>query len=578
MGGIVQSAPWRGVGCRCGRRSLVTRRALGVVALTPSILVTSHLAAYTVVPHARPLPPTLPAVNTIDPPSDRELRFGHGLAASGNYLAATTPTDGDDALEAGIARVYRLRPRGHGGEHAEEIGTFRARNAGDHFGAAVDITQFNHPYEPRPDSGSESASKRLVCLALGIDRAHVEPQTRDARGSSMVEFAGAVEVHCAKFPEESTQPSLPTWTHRATLVSPDPQAGAEFGASLALTDDWGSMWVSCTDEAGVDGSERFDTNPALAAGPFHPKRSSHNAALTAPLALLVGSPRHDCSSVRDLVAEAQPDMQFDAGRVDVFELVPSKTTHDAWTWQHREALVAPTPTMSAWFGRSVAIGHLWIAVGAPGERDDRSTPTTVDDVAGAGAVHLFARTPRGATYVATLRAPQAEHSAWFGWSLALDNTSLAIGCPRARRNGQAVGCVYRFDLNDLTFGPERFDAPEPQEGAAFGLSLDLRNNTLLVGAPGMDVVTAAPNQLHAEFEDLGACWIFERDRRARLLPSTHRPSILFGHACALLMLGSDDELTSLRTYAACGHQYVEEESLAPSPGIDLFVPHGNPPS
>lgn len=532
------------------------------------------------VAHASPtfavsLPPTLPAARTIDPPSDRDRRFGETLSASGLFLATTAPTDGDNALEAGNARVYQLHPRGDLVEVPQEIGVFRARSAGDHFGAAVALAHHATEAEPR------------LRLAIGVDRANFDQPRPPSSLRNICEFAGAVEVHFAPLPLENSARSASGWFHEATLVSPEPQSAAEFGAAVALSDDWSSRFPQDLEDASAFDSAVPTTNPTLASGPFRSERSTYRATSVASPALVVGSPRYDINMPQDSAANLQPEPQFDAGCVDLFEYAPTVTALGDPSWQHRVTLLAPNPMMSAWFGRAVAIGHLWIAVGAPGERDDRGTSTTADDIAGAGAVHLYLRThaegKAHANYVATLRAPSPSQSAWFGWSLALDDASLVVGCPRASRHGNAVGCVYRFDLNDFTVGPERIDAPEPQEGAAFGLSLDMYGDALLVGAPGMDVshamqsMRASPSGFPAIVEDVGACWLFHDGQCARLIPSTQRQSILFGNSCALLPVRNEEGDTGARVFAACGHQYVEEESIAPSPGVGIFAPPRSSP-
>lgn len=378
-------------------------------------------------------------------------------------------------------------------------------------------------------------------LAVGADRASTDGST----GGSSTTMCGAVEVF-----ERISGPSA-RWVHASRLSPRDADPGASFGAAIAF-DRLGSALLA------------------------------------------VGAPRTDIVGA------------FDAGRVHIFraaglpEATKGRVQSDNATapaWNSVAIIDPPTPTLSGWFGASIAVEGDLLAVGSPG--DDVMTAGRSEFVHGAGSVYLYRRVDGDSTrerysLERVLRAPTPEQSAWFGLSIDLDNGTLAVSSPRAREltnEGRATGCVYLFDLATPAAAPRRIDVPRETSTTGFGQSLSLRDGVLVIGAPSTDI--APTREEPTVVEDAGAAWIYsvqERAFTARLRVPEPLPSSLFGGSSAICVLPpgvphprslgtapaaaiapSQPRATAPTLVVAVGHLYAEEESIAPSPGAALYL-------
>lgn len=360
-------------------------------------------------------------------------------------------------------------------------------------------------------------------IAVGADRATV--------GAVAIGFAaGSVELF------ECESAAAGAWRLAARLSAREPEPAASFGSALAFD---------------RDGSAR----------------------------LVVGAPRHDAVGA------------FDAGRVHVFRReAVSPTSLHAGRWAEVATITPPSPGTSAWFGSAVAMEGDLLAVGSPGlsvAARGASEPTQ-----GAGGVYVFRRVgTSGANdaeryrFERLLVAPVPEHAAWFGLSIDLDGGVLSVGAPRARAAtggviGEAspIGCVYLYELNQPGAPPKRIDPPAGVATYGFGQAIALRAGNLVVGAPSTDAAGAADPT--TQIEDAGAAWIYSLPHgayTATLIPPRSLPSSLFGASCALSIVRRSNPQGALGL-AIVGHRYVEEESVAQSPGAAIYrVPRAAPP-
>lgn len=129
------------------------------------------------------------------------------------------------------------------------------------------------------------------------------------------------------------------------------------------------------------------------------------------------------------------------------------------------------------FGTAVAIDANTLAVGAPGDNDNR------------GSVFVFVRD--GGTWV-----QQWELYAWdglagdgFGMAVAVQGDRIAIGAPFDGGAGvgspYARGAVYTFTRSNGLWSPEsKLVSATAQNGDLFGRSVVLSATRLVVGAPG----------------------------------------------------------------------------------------------
>ncbi len=151
-----------------------------------------------------------------------------------------------------------------------------------------------------------------------------------------------------------------------------------------------------------------------------------------------------------------------------------------WTQQARLTVAGGSATDNA-FGRSVAVSGDTILVADPDE--------TVDTVEAAGAVHVFQRTGTAWAPQARLTgtAEAAASYARFGWSVALDGDTAAVGVQRSSLAAANAGEVEIFDRSGAAWSlTDRLAAPDAAAEDYFGWSVALRGGTLVTGAPGVN--------------------------------------------------------------------------------------------
>ncbi|MDX9740195.1 MAG: cadherin-like beta sandwich domain-containing protein [Gammaproteobacteria bacterium] len=183
------------------------------------------------------------------------------------------------------------------------------------------------------------------------------------------------------------------------------------------------------------------------------------------------------------------------------------------------------------FGRTLALSGNTLAVGAPFDRHGGSgiDPAPAEGPApDSGAVHLFRLRDGVWEREAYIKAVKVENGALFGYSVALQGDTLAVGAylEDAPAGGPAdSGAVHVFQRVEGNWTPSaHLLASPPQKGAGFGYSMAVSGATLAAGA-------------HLEAGS-GAVHLFSREGE-RWLPQTvlrgARPGSndLFGSSLAL---------------------------------------------
>ncbi len=159
---------------------------------------------------------------------------------------------------------------------------------------------------------------------------------------------------------------------------------------------------------------------------------------------------------------------FSTGAAYVFEEGPTG-------WSQVQRLNAPDSSGGDWFGTSVALYGEFLVVGARLDDDNQSN---------SGSVYVFREQPgNGFQFHAKLLAPEPGSFAEFGRSVTLDDEWLAIGEIRAVVNGFSTGLVHMYRRSGNDWLPTQIvGAAEAGDLDAFGISLDLRDDRLAVGA------------------------------------------------------------------------------------------------
>jgi outer membrane protein assembly factor BamB len=153
---------------------------------------------------------------------------------------------------------------------------------------------------------------------------------------------------------------------------------------------------------------------------------------------------------------------------------------DATTGSLIRTLFSPNTQELGDFGWSVEVSSGLLVVSAPGEN--------VNGIDSAGKVYVFGA--RTGVLLNTLSSSSPQDFGDFGISVDLANGILAVGAPF--ENSFLTGSVHIFDArtgSEIT----KIVSPSPQPGGLFGAKIDISDGRLIVGAPG---------------EDLGRAYIF----------------------------------------------------------------------
>ncbi|MBS1787545.1 MAG: FG-GAP repeat protein, partial [Acidobacteria bacterium] len=197
------------------------------------------------------------------------------------------------------------------------------------------------------------------------------------------------------------------------------------------------------------------------------------------------------------------------------------------------------------FGRSVAISGTSIAVGAPGENNDR------------GAVYVF--TKNGASWVQQQRLSMfvSTDGDYFGYSVSLEGDTLAVGSVETVGFNSHQGSAVIFTRSGATWSQQaKLLANDGEAGDNFGTSVSLSGNTVLVGAP-TDTIGFSANQGSAYvFVRNGASW----SQQQKLTFVGAQPGDGIGYRVALdgdtALVSADSSKVGLNTFQGAAYVFT----------------------
>lgn len=355
------------------------------------------------------------------PQADDYDRFGEAVGISADDIVVGEPGDDIAANGAGAARVFHRDGRTW---TSLALASSSPRAGGD-FGRAVAI-----------DGDT---------LAIGA------PGEHDGNGVQ----TGVVHV----FVRNGT-----SWVEQARVWPADGNAGDRFGAAVALSG--GRLLVGAPQDSDIAfraGSaylftRRFSSWNLLvkltAADGAAGDAFGHRVAIDATQAV-VGAPYAD------------PAQRDAAGAAYVF-------AEGSPLWYQTAKLTAPTPAASDLLGSSVALRGGTIVVGAPGD-DERGN--------GAGAVHVFTRSPIGSWTSTKLVATEGDVGDQLGHSVAIGSGRIAAGAPYADFGSLRPGAVFVFDFSVNRWSQRaRLLDPSGRDGDRLGVSVAVAADTVVAGA------------------------------------------------------------------------------------------------
>lgn len=239
--------------------------------------------------------------------------------------------------------------------------------------------------------------------------------------------------------------------------------------------------------------------------------------------LAVGAYREDSNGIGVNSGAEADNSASSSGAVYVF-------TRTGTTWTQEAYIKASNTGGGDQFGRSVALSGDTLAVGAYLEDSNgigvNSGAEADNSAADSGAVYVFTHTGSSWTQQAYIKASNTGAGDQFGFSVALDGDTLAVGAVAEDSNATGVGgneaddsaktsgAVYVFTRTGTTWAQQAYiKASNTGAGDQFGISVALDGDTMAVGAQmedgnGTGVNSGAENDNNAS--NSGAVYVFTR--------------------------------------------------------------------
>ncbi|ULA62830.1 MAG: hypothetical protein LZF86_70031 [Nitrospira sp.] len=335
------------------------------------------------------------------------------------------------------------------------------------------------------------------------------------------------------------------WSQQAYLKASNTGAGDGFGYAVALDGD--TLVVGAPEEDSsatrVGGDE--NSNNAMESGAVyvfirHGGVWSQQAYLKASNTgaqdnfgrsvtlsgdtLVVGAPHEDSNAI-GVGGDARNNRATDSGAAYVF-------TRSGGIWSQEAYLKASNTKADDRFGHSLALSGDTLAVGAYLEA---SAATGINgnqadnNAAGSGAVYVFTRSLGVWSQQAYVKASNTRATDRFGWSIALNGDTLAVGATQedssaigvggnqADTGAEDSGATYVFTRHGGVWSQQAYlKASNTRRGDNFGWTVALNGDKLIVGAPNedSDASGVGGNERNDRAGNSGALYVFTRNRGA----------------------------------------------------------------
>ena len=211
---------------------------------------------------------------------------------------------------------------------------------------------------------------------------------------------------------------------------------------------------------------------------------------------------------------SDPTLQdfIDAGAIYIFE-----RSAGVWESQGRFTIDVDDVQSGDWFGSSVAIHGNTIAVGALSQARPGHVYIAFKDTDGLWK-QQFAQSTSEILGIAedqkTLQPNDPNLEDWFGQSVAIHKNTIVVGSDGSDNPGTGSGSAYVFtrDVNHNWNIQSKLLPSDSKPFANFGISVDIHNNDIIVGADGADATLADDNK--------GAAYVYSRSFTGVWSPTT----------------------------------------------------------
>lgn len=268
------------------------------------------------------------------------------------------------------------------------------------------------------------------------------------------------------------------WSEQSKLVATDGAEFDGFGKAVALSGATALVGAHLADSAADDAGAAYVFRASGAAWVQEAKLVASDAEEDDYFGFSV-----DISETTALVGAYSYDDAFESHSYNVGAAYVFELSNGRWNQQAR--LNAPYLSVHEWFGYSVALANDSLIVGAP-------WATTTGQ--GPGSAYIFQRLGQEWSFREQILPSDRKDNDRVGATVALvDGTALVVA-PEHDWGGDYVGAVYVYERFDSSW-VERSELISPDSVTEyddnFGQAVALSGDTVLVGAPGDDVVGAA---------------------------------------------------------------------------------------
>jgi len=349
--------------------------------------------------------------------------FGFSVAIAGDIAVVGAQGDDENGDESGAAYVFT---RSDAGWSQEAKLTANDAEAGDQFGGSIALFGETILVGARrdDDNGDESGAAYLF----------------------------------TRYDSE--------WIQQAKLTAADGEAGAEFGRSVALSDDTVIIGAARDDEKGEDSGSVYVFTRSGTSWSQLAKLTAADGAKGDVFGISVALD----GDTALIGADLDDDKGEDSGSVYVY-------TRSKGTWSQQAKLTAADAGNVDIFGVRVAISGDTALIAA--RRDD-------DDVNGvdSGSAYVFIRSGTSWTQQAKLTANDAEAGDLFGYNVALYEDTGIVTAAMDDDKGLNSGAAYVFKRSGTSWTQQaKLTAADGAADDVFGWSVSLSGNTAMIGAP-----------------------------------------------------------------------------------------------
>jgi cbb3-type cytochrome oxidase subunit 3/alpha-D-ribose 1-methylphosphonate 5-triphosphate synthase subunit PhnH len=420
-------------------------------------------------------------------------RFGISVAIDGNTLAVGAYYDDDNGMNSGSVYVYDLTKINQSGFERKITASDGAEF--DFFGwsVALDGTTLVVGAYSDDDNAVNSGSVYVYDLTKTIDDEEFERKIIASDGASADHFSFSIAIDGTKIvasaynDDDNGKDSGSVYVYDLTKTPEDDGFETKITASDGAASDFFGWSVALNGTTLVVGAHLDDDNgnDSGSVYVYDLTKNIEDEGFETKITASDGASSDSFGKSvaidgNTLVVGAlyDDDNGNDSGSVYVFNGTFGSGNTDTEDPITETKLTASDGGQYDYFGFSIAIDGTTLVVGAL--LDDDKGPDS-------GSVYVYdlTKTPEDDGFETKITASDGAASDYFGVSVAIDGTTLVVGAYGDDDNGPQSGSVYVYDLTK-TINDEEFErkitASDDASSDQFGQSVALNGTTLVVGA------------------------------------------------------------------------------------------------